>query len=139
MKVLIDTNVILDALLMRDQWAATAQELLRITAMDKVRGCVTASQTTDIFYILCRQGASEATGKAVIKTLIESVKVLDVTHADVQNALASDMPDYEDGLLAYCAKRQKVEYVITRNEADFAQSPVPALSPQAFLKQFFSV
>jgi len=139
MKVLIDTNVILDALLMRDQWAATAQELLRIAAMDKVRGCVTASQTTDIFYILCRQGASEATGKAVIKTLTESVKVLDVTYADVQNALVSDMSDYEDGLLAHCAKRQKVEYVITRNEKDFAQSPVPALSPQAFLEKFFSV
>jgi hypothetical protein len=48
------------------------------------------------------------------------------------------MADYEDALLAYQAKRQKIAYVVTRNEKDFGASPVPALSPQKFLEQFFS-
>ena len=135
MKVVIDTNIILDALMKREPWAATAQALLRAAAMDKIKGFIIASQTTDVFYLLCRQGADETTAKSIIQRLTESVKVFDVTSADVKNALASTMQDYEDGLLACCAKRQKMEYIITRNEAGFAQSPVMAISPLAFAEQ----
>ena len=139
MKALIDTNVILDALLAREPWAGTAQDLLRAVAMEKLNGFIIASQTTDIFYLLCRYGANEITAKNTIKTLVGSVSVYDVIPADVQNALASNMLDYEDGLLACCARRQKAEYIITRNNNDFTNSPVPALSPQDFMKRFFSV
>ena len=139
MKALIDTNVILDALLARDPWAATAQELLRAAAMDKFKSGIIASQTTDIFYVLCRQGAGEAAAKNILKKLTDSVKVSDVTPADVQSALASDMLDYEDGLLAYAGKRHKAEYIITRNEKDFGQSPVPAISPEVFLEKLYSL
>lgn len=45
MKVLIDTNIILDALLVREPWAAAAQALLRIAAMEKVKAYIIASQT----------------------------------------------------------------------------------------------
>ncbi len=133
MKALIDTNVILDALLQRDPWADAAQNLLRIAAMEKFNAYITASQTTDIFYIICRQGVTETAAKDILKKLTGSVKVLDVTAGDVDNALASNMPDYEDALLSCCAKRQKAEYIITRNEKDFEHSPVPAIAPQAFL------
>jgi len=133
MKALIDTNVILDALMTREPWAASAQEILRTVAMDKFIGFITASQTTDIFYLLRRHGADEVTSKKIIKKLTASVKVSDVLPADVGNALDSDMPDYEDGLLAYCAKRQKTDFIVTRNKKDFVKSPVPAISPDEFL------
>jgi hypothetical protein len=71
--------------------------------------------------------------------LLIIVKVLDITASDVQNALNADMPDYEDSLLACRAERQKIDYIVTRNEKDFSMSRVSALSPQAFLKQFFSI
>ena len=133
MKALIDTNVILDALMTREPWAASAQEILRTVAMDKFIGFITASQTTDIFYLLRRHGADEVTSKKIIKKLTASVKVSDVSSADVGSALDSDMPDYEEGLLAYCAKRQKTDFIVTRNKKDFAKSPVPAISPDEFL------
>jgi len=53
----------------------------------------------------------------------------------VQAALASDMPDYEDALLACCANRQRAACIVTRNEKHFALSPVRAISPKAFLEQ----
>ena len=133
MKALIDTNVILDALITRDPWAAAAQEILRTAAMDKFKGFITASQTTDIFYYLRRYGADVSTSKKIIKKLTASVKISDILPADVENALDSDMSDYEDGLLAYCAKRQKTDFIITRNKKDFVKSPVPAISPDEFL------
>jgi len=135
MKVLIDTNVILDALMNRAPWAEAAQELLRVIAAGKIKGCIIASQTTNIFYLLHRQGMDEATVKTIIQKLSEAVSVVGVTPADVQEALTCPMPDYEDALLACCAKRQKAAFIITRNERDFKQSPVKALSPQAFIQQ----
>ncbi|MDR1205659.1 MAG: hypothetical protein LBL26_09305 [Peptococcaceae bacterium] len=73
-----------------------------------------------------------------MKVLIDNINIIDVTAADVKNALASAMSDYEDAMLAVSGQRWKADYIITRNEKDFRQSPVTALSPQAFLEQFHS-
>ena len=133
MKVLIDTNVVIDALTDREPWAQAAQELLRMAAMGTVRCCVTASQVTDIFYLLGRGGLGAAAAKAALKKLAGVLTVVGVAPADVDDALASPMPDFEDALLACCAKRQKATYVVTRDAKGFQQSPVPALTPQALL------
>ena len=137
MKVLIDTNVILDVLEKREPHFENSASFLKLCG-PRVTGCISASQTTDIFYLLRRAGQDSAAAKSVIKKLIENMKLLDMTATDVDNALASEMPDYEDALLACQAQRQKMEYIVTRNEKDFKQSPVPAISPQAFLEQYYT-
>ncbi|MCL2545340.1 MAG: PIN domain-containing protein [Clostridia bacterium] len=138
MKVLIDTNVILDVLTRREPHFAFSAALLKLCGM-QVAGCIAASQTTDIFYLLRRSGKDAQSSKAVIKRLAGNLKVLDITATDVQNALSTEMPDYEDALLACRARRHKAEYIITRNERDFQLSQVPALSPKIFLERFSSV
>jgi predicted nucleic acid-binding protein len=132
MKVLIDTNVILDVLMKREPHFEYSAELLRLCGV-KITGFITAGQTTDVFYLLRREGKDAATAKIILRKLTDNIRVIDVTAADVKNALADGMSDYEDALLAHRAKRQKADYIITRNEKDFKQSPVPALSPRAFL------
>jgi len=134
MKVLIDTNVILDVLTRREPHFEQSAAFLRLCGT-RLTGCIAASQTTDIFYVLRREGMEARAAKALVKKLTDNVKVVDTNAADVQAALASDMPDYEDALLAYCAKRQRAACIVTRNEKDFKASPVSALSPQAFLEQ----
>jgi predicted nucleic acid-binding protein len=135
MKVLIDTNVILDVFMKREPHVEFSVSFLNLCGK-KIPGCITASQTTDIFYMLCRLGKDTKSAGAIIKKLTSNLKLLDVTAADVQNALVSEMADYEDSLLVCCAKRQKMEYIITRNEKDFNQTTIHVLSPQKFLEQF---
>ena len=135
MKVLIDTNVILDVLFQREPHFGHSAALLRLCG-GGLTGRIAASQTTDIFYLLGREGMDSQVAKGIIKALVANIKVVDINTTDVQAALASDMPDYEDALLACCAKRQHAAYIITRNEKDFKHSPIPALSPQAFLEGF---
>jgi predicted nucleic acid-binding protein len=134
MKVLIDTNVILDVLMQREPHFECSAEFLRLCGV-KITGFIIASQTTDIFYLLCREGKDAAAAKSILIKLTDNIRVIDVTAADVKSALAGEMSDYEDALIAYRAKRQKADYIITRNEKDFKQSPVPALSPRAFLRE----
>jgi len=137
MKVLIDTNVILDVLTKRAPHLEHSAAFLRLCGT-RLTGCLAASQATDIFYLLRREGLDAQAAKSLVKKLTDNVKVVDINAVDVQSALASNMLDYEDALLACCAKRQRAGYIITRNEKDFNLSPVQALSPQAFLEQFYS-
>jgi predicted nucleic acid-binding protein len=137
MRVLVDTNVILDVLSRREPHFESSASFLRLCGT-RITGCIAASQTTDIFYLLRREGKDTASAKDAIRKLTDNMTVLDIRAADVQDALAGDMPDYEDALLSCCAHRQNVRYIITRNEKDYGGSQVPVLSPQGFLQQFFS-
>ena len=135
MKVLIDTNVILDVLTRREPHYGHSAALLRLCGT-RLAGCIAASQTTDIFYLLQREGMDAQAAKALLKKLTDNLKVVDINAADVQAALASEMTDYEDALLASCAKRQRAAYIITRNGKDFKLSPVKAISPKDFLDTY---
>ncbi len=52
MKLLIDTNIVLDALMNREPWAKAAQGVILAIAEEKAEGYVTASSFTDIHYLL---------------------------------------------------------------------------------------
>lgn len=137
MKVLIDTNIILDIFNMRQPHLDSSVAALTLCEEKKI-GSIIASQTTDIFYLLCRDGKTNREAKKILTGLADNFSIQSIIAADVENVLASEMPDYEDALLAICAKRHKMDYIITRNEKDFKFSPVPALSPEKFLERFFA-
>jgi predicted nucleic acid-binding protein len=94
---------------------------------------VTVSQTMDISYILARQLKDAVQARAIVKLVGDNLTLTDVTVADYRNAIISGISDFEDAVLAACAKRIKADYIVTRNVRDFAQSPVPAISPNDFL------
>ncbi|MCL1857680.1 MAG: PIN domain-containing protein [Oscillospiraceae bacterium] len=137
MKVLIDTNIILDVFMKREPHFEFSDEVLRLCP-GQLTGHITTNQTTDIFFVMRRFGKTSEFVKEILKKLTDNLKVMDVTVTDVKNALDSSINDYEDALLAFGSKRYKLDYIITRNLDDFIGSPVPAISPQAFLEQFYS-
>lgn len=133
MKVLIDTNIILDALMQREPFRIDAEDIIQLAATGAFEGSITANSITDIYYILRKHLQDKQQAKQAILALMSIVTVLDVTSADCERALDSNMPDFEDALLAYCAKRNKMGSIITRNLKDYEASPVEAISPAAFL------
>jgi predicted nucleic acid-binding protein len=135
MKLLIDTNVILDALMSREPWAKPAQGILLAVAADKVEGCITSSSFTDLYYLLQKHFKDKERTRQTLLKLLASVKVLDVNGTDCERAFELPMPDYEDALLAYCAKRHKVDYIVTRNLNHFVSSPVKAIEPDGILRK----
>jgi predicted nucleic acid-binding protein len=134
-KLLIDTNVILDALMAREPWAASAQALLLTVAEERAEGCITASSFTDLYYLLRKHIEDKEQTKQALLGLLASVNVLDVNGTDCERAFELLMPDYEDALLAYCGKRHKVDYIVTRNKNHFEGSPVNTISPGEFLNK----
>ena len=135
MKLLIDTNIILDACLNREPWNETAEKIILACAEDKVTGCITASSVTDIYYIINKELRSAEQAKEAILKMLVLLDVLDVTGTDCEKAFELPMSDYEDALLAYCGKRHKAEYIVTRNPKHFEGSPVKVVTPEDLLKR----
>lgn len=135
MKILLDTNVVIDYLADRTPFADYAEQVLSLCESGEVDGLVTANAITDIYYVVRKVAGREKTLEA-IQTLCSILDIADVGKADILNAMDLDMSDYEDALAAQCAKRVKADYIITRDISDYANSPIPAKDPAAFLEQF---
>lgn len=58
MRVLIDTNIVLDFLLEREPFLNDANALLEALRLHKIEGYVTATTLTNIFYIVRKQTKS---------------------------------------------------------------------------------
>jgi len=132
MKVLLDTNIIVDILSKREGYEDSLQ-VLRSCEIKKIDGYVSTTTVTDVMYILRRHLPPEKLREAV-QTLLITVGVSGVQKADITRAFSSVMKDFEDAVQASCAKRIKAEYIVTRNLRDFEESPVQAVSPADLLK-----
>ncbi|MEL1136071.1 PIN domain-containing protein [Desulfitobacterium sp. THU1] len=137
MKVLIDTNVILDALVGRVPYSVSAEKLFLLVAEDKLSAFITASSVTDIYYLLRKYLHNENLSREVLLKLFNLFEVIEVTGSDCEKAMSIPIKDYEDALLATCARRKKLDFIITRNTKDFIGSPVKADEPDGFLTRYF--
>ncbi len=134
MKILVDTNVILDMLAKREPFFASAAKVVLLSAQEKIEAYITSNIVTDIYYIARRHYMRENEARDILYKLLRIIGVLDVGHRDCLKALELPMEDYEDALLAVCAKRVNADYIVTRDIDHFRSSPVPSISPDDFLK-----
>ena len=132
MKVLVDTDVIIDSLQSREGFLEDAgQVILRACDYD---GYIAASSVTDIFYLQNRFFRNKKKAKENLADLLKIFRVLDTTEDDCKNALRSDMTDFEDAVLAESAMRVGMDVVVTRNKKDFKDLPLKVCEPSELLK-----
>jgi predicted nucleic acid-binding protein len=134
-KIVIDTNVVVDLLTNRESFADAAEAVFNAATAGQIQAAITANTVTDIAYLLRKHLDREAI-RAALLGLMELVEVLEVNGGHCIGAFDLPMPDYEDALLAYCAKGWEADYITTRNTKDFIESPVPALEPVKLLGLF---
>ena len=136
MKIMCDTNVIIDVLLEREHFVEDSCKVLSLCEEHRVDGFVSASSVTDIYYLVRKYTHSTELAYKAIGKLLEIVKVCSVTNNDVLSAFQRKARDFEDCLVATCAKSIHCEYIITRNKKDFEEFDIPLLTPAEFLQQF---
>ena len=135
MRILIDTNIILDIVQKQEPFFADSYQALRKAIETNVECLISASAATDIFYMLRRAFQSSQKAKERIEQLSQIFAFADVQGADIQTALMRSMPDFEDAVVDAVAERSGASYILTRNIKDFAGSSVPAVTPAEFLKK----
>lgn len=136
MKIMCDTNVILDVLLERAPFADASAKLLSLCEDHKIDGFISASCLTDIFYLVRKYTHSTELAYTTIGKVLEIVKVCSVTNNDAITAFQQKAKDFEDCLVATCAKSIRCDCIVTRNKKDFEEFGIPLLTPSELLSQF---
>jgi len=134
MNVMLDVNVIMDALQERQPFDTEAKEIM-LRAQNGEYSCYfTASAATDVFY-LYRKARGLQSAKKALDFLLKTYGVASVTHEDCIKAISSSIDDFEDALVTVCAKKAGVDYVISRDDEYLnANSVVKVIKPKEFLK-----
>lgn len=133
MTVLLDTNIILDALQERQPFDVLAKEIMRKASSGEIACCFTANAATDIFYLYTKARDLQS-ARSAMDYLLKNYSVVSVTHEDCVDALSLTIDDFEDAIVAVCAKKARVDYIITRdNRFLYDNLPVQIISPKELL------
>lgn len=129
MKVLFDTNVVLDFLLDRKPFAGTASRLVARVERGEVEGVLGATTVTTIHYIV-----SKTLGKnAAVESVRDLLALFAVAPIDGRTlALAADLEfsDFEDAVLHEAARLAGATTIVTRNGDDFKNATHGIDSPE---------
>lgn len=133
MRVLVDTNVIIDALTSMEPWNQYAEKIFIMAANRNLDMYMTASSVTDIYYLIRKYLHSTEQAKQVMGKLYSLTGILPVTEADCIDALASAVMDYEDAVMERVAVKADMDYIVTRNRKDFQPGTVKAILPEELI------
>lgn len=133
MKVLIDTNIILDVLCKRKDFVFNSELIFKYCELKSIDGYISALSIPNIIYIMRKELDSKKITE-IINILTAIFKIIELNESDIKKALSLDMPDYEDALQSIQATRIKANYIITRNVKDYKNSEIKSLTPEEFLK-----
>ena len=133
MKVFIDSNIVIDALKPNPEFESEAKRIFRLIWTDEITPYLCVNSLTDIFYIMRKvQGASNA--KRTIANLMTAINIVPLTETDCTDALALPLSDFEDAIIAVCAKKNNADYIVSRDEAFInAKTEIKVITPGQLL------
>jgi predicted nucleic acid-binding protein len=133
LKLLLDTNVVLDLLMDRAPFADWAVELFAKVENGVVAGYLCGTTVTTVFYLAAKTlgvaRARQETGK-----LLEIFKVAPVNRAILKAALAIGFDDFEDAVIHEAACQVGADAIVTRNQKDFRKSRLLVYSSEEMVK-----
>lgn len=134
MDVLIDTNVILDWFLERENFFEDSSKVIYKCWFGNIKTYITVHSICDIFYLMKRTFSLDEK-KNMISLLLNKCEVMEDSKTDIQTFVESEVyDDLEDFLQIQCAQNLKLNYVITRNIKDFENCSVKVVTPTEFLE-----
>lgn len=132
MKILFDTNIILDVLLLRKPFFTSATFLLSEVEQGKIEGWLCPTSVTTIGYLITKvKGPKEA--KRLIKNLLNIFELTDLNKSIFQTACNHKINDYEDAVLHESARLSNIEGIVTRNVKDFKYASVNVYDPDELI------
>ena len=131
-RILLDVNVILDILLDRPPFAATASALWAAAERKEVEAFVPAHGVTTVFYLAARQRGA-AFARRVVNELLLVPRIAAVDVRVLRRAFALGWGDFEDSVCAAAAEATACEILVTRDPKGYPLCPVLVADPQTAL------
>lgn len=128
MKVLFDTNVILDVLLDRKEFVELSAGLVSLVETNGIEGYLCATTITTIDYLVTKTH-NRKVAKSSIQKLLSLFKIAKVDHEVLSLSIKSEFTDFEDAVQCYSGQLVEVDCIVTRNTNDYKKANYPVYSP----------
>lgn len=132
MKLLIDTNVILDMIFKRKNCDSSVRLFQKIRLW-KMEAWITASSVTDLFYIIRKETHDTDQTYMIMENIFKLVSILAVTEKDIKEAFKERWKDFEDCVQYMTGKNNWIDYIITANEKDYRFASLPVITPDSWI------
>ena len=137
--IFIDSDIILDVLLKRENFYETSYAIFVLSEQDEVILYTSSSIILNVQYIGGRILSKKDVAKTIYYLIEKFIEIINPTRQTILKAYDSDFSDYEDAVQYLTAKDSGlIDYFISRNEKDYnkATNILPVLTPAVFLKKF---
>ena len=131
--VFIDTNILIDVLCQRKDFHEDSAAIWTLSEKGDVHGYISAISFNNIDYLI-RRNFNRSTARKKMIILRDIFKIVALDQQIINQAIDSDIADFEDAIQYFSAIHINAECIITRDKKDFAHSEIPILSPTEFLK-----
>jgi len=128
LRLLFDTNVVLDVMLDREPFVAASAEALSRAEAGDLTGCICATTVTTIHYLATRALGAERS-LAEVRKLLSLFEIAPVNRSVLETALTLGFADYEDAVLHEAARQVSAQGIVTRNSRHFKKATLPVYSP----------
>lgn len=132
MRVIVDTNVVLDVLLARKPFVDTAVLVFGLIEQSRIEGLLCATTITTVDYLLL-QSLTRADTRQVLHKLLELFEIAPVNRPVIEEALQSRVTDFEDAILEQAGRLAGAEAIVTRDPRDFRHASLKAFGPDELL------
>lgn len=133
-RLFLDTNVLLDMMIPSRPYSDEALAIAKMADSSEVRAYICAGSLKDVYYIT-RKYADDSAVRAIIKSFMMMFEIVSVDRSVCEEALVSDEPDFEDGIVRAAAEMVRADIILTRDKSAFAASWIPSMQPVEYLEE----
>lgn len=138
MRAYIDTNLLVDLVLARQEFLLNAQRVFALGYAGEVQLVVSALSFVNTVYLGRKYKYPTDEVNAKLRLIADFVDVADLSGQNVVDMLSSDWKDYEDATQYRSAIDEQADCIVTRNKKDFKASSLPVFTPEELFEQIDS-
>ena len=128
MRILFDTNIILDVLLNRKRFVELSSNLVGMVENNTIEGYLCATTITTLDYLITKT-INKKQAKIEIKKLLTIFNIAGVNATVIELSVNSTFDDFEDAVQYYSGECCRVEGLVTRNTKDYKNVKLPIYTP----------
>jgi predicted nucleic acid-binding protein len=132
MKILLDTNVVLDLLLAREAFVEEAKEIFILLENHSLQGYICTTTVTTLHYLIEREKSKQEANE-IIENLLKLFSVTEVNKEVLLLACHQNGADYEDAVIYSSCEKEQIDHIITRDKRGFKNAQTSILAPREFL------
>lgn len=135
MRAYIDTNILVDLVLARQEFLSDAQRVFALGYAEEAVLMVSALSFVNTIYLGKKYKFPSEEVLAKLRMIADFVDVVDLRGQNVIDMLDCGWKDYEDATQHRSAVEEQADCIVTRNKKDYKASTIDVLTPA----EFFSI